>query len=48
MDARIRLCRDTLTNADSLPFHAHATTLTRSGLPKQDVAGSNPVSRSNS
>jgi hypothetical protein len=29
------------------PFHAHATTLTSSGLPKQNVAGSNPVSRSN-
>jgi hypothetical protein len=28
------------------PFHAPATTLTSSGLPKQNVAGSNPVSRS--
>ena len=34
------------TVGDSLAPHARATTLTRSGLPKQNVAGSNPVSRS--
>jgi len=40
--------RDTITVGDSLARSRSATALTRSGLPKQNVAGSNPVSRSNS